>query len=946
MRQLIVFLCASAVAATASATVAAAPALPMVPQPDVAAAWPLAGEGLTADPAWQWGRLPNGLRYVVRENALPAGRVSYRLIVEVGGVHETLAERGFSHFIEHLAFNGTRRFPGDALAKQFGGRGLAFGPEVSAFTFPSHTIYQFDAPGNTAADVGWMLSVLRDFADGINFDPKEMKRELGVIQAELRDRMSPGLRGSLARSFHLYPGSPLRDALHVTPAPHTPDSVRAFYRKWYRPERMILVVVGDAAAANLATAIEREFASLEAAPTPAGVFDPGYIGPPRRGESGTAVFHDLQGGGLWMELVSVQTRPGPDSRAQRRRQFAANLAAQALHERLEIIVRERPKVFGSLGTRIDEPTPISLETSVFASLPSDAWETGVNTLRDELRRSIEYTFFNEELDDAKARLLIAAEQSVRTARTMESPGLAAWMAQCALFRTVPLSPEDNLALTRELLAAIDRLEVAQAWRTSWAESNVRLFAYGYFPVRNGQRIVDDALIAGNASRIDPPQHRPRIAFPYTDFGPPGELRQHRHHPDTDLHMLEFANGVRVNLKRTTFVADRIDFGAALGRGLLSLPRTASAPAPLANAALIDGGLQRLAPLELRRAFSTEPMALTFSVDEGEFTFAGHTAPARLERFLQLVAAFLTEPRFDPSALPNAVSTLSGQFSEQLRTAEGMIRLKAFHALTGEDDRYRFARPDEVQQVSADQLRMWLDPVLRGAPLEVALVGDFEPNTVIPVLARTLGAIPARTKEQSIMAPVSFAKAAKPVELPATIFSPRAATYLLWPADHGRSVHGSRRLEVLSALLDNRVNSRIREELGAAYSPSVDYWRTASGSEEGYITALVTTEPRQMKKVRRLVIAEADDLARRGVRPGELNAAVTPLLHRTRLQLSSNDYWLWRIAIKAQRQPEVLTFPATRTSEFEQITTAEINALAGEVLGKARVIQFTASPVEL
>lgn len=907
-----------------------------------AADWPIETPDLHPDPAWRWGTLANGLRYVVRQNTVPAGRVSYRLIVEVGAMHERPDERGFSHFVEHMAFNGTRHFPGESIRAEMERRGIGFGPESSAFTFATHTIYQFDAPGNGPAEIDWVLGVLRDFADGVQFESREVKRERGVIASESRDRRSVAQRFELRRRRELYPLSPLSNNVEGDPEKATPEKLRAFYRKWYRPDRMILAVVGDAAPETLAAAVERQFSSLPARSDPAPAVDLGFFENPADGTA--SIVHDAEAGGLYLEVVSTTLRR-PDGLAERRRALAASIATQVLSERLQKIARSTGGVIAQSGARFTAATPHAMETSVYTQSTSNAWNTSTTILSRELRRTLEMTVYNAEANDAKNRLLHSNELAVASAATADSNELAGWVVQEALWQMVSTGPAENLRLARELLPTIDPFEVAKAWRSLWQKGRARLFGYGYFPVRDSGTLINSAFLAESNRPLEKPERPNAVEFPYQDFGPVGEIRSRGHDEATDIHLLEFANGVRIALKRTPFEANQVQFAAALGHGLLSAPPYKSALGPVATASLVNGGLLRLPVDELHRLFSIEPISMQFAANEGAFHLSGTTTPEKIDLMLRLLCAYLTDARWDEKAIAAAKLSLASQHSELLRTTEGVLGLHSFHEATYHDARYRAPAPEDIAKIERADLRTWLEVPLRTAPLDFALVGDFDPETVVPILARTLGALPERAEPRAEEFPVHFMKKGGefPVSGPAT--SERAAIQFLWPADQGRDFHASRRLEVLSAVLGERILQRVREDLGAAYSPTADYWRSDIGTEEGYLLAFVTTAPKMAAKVRKLILQEADDLARHGATAAELATAVTPIIARTRVQLKGNAYWLWRIALKAHRKPEALTWPATRTSDFESITLADINQLAREILPRDRALQFTALPAK-
>ena len=901
----------------------------------------MTAEGLQPDPRWQWGRLANGLRYVVRRNALPAGHVSYRFAVEVGGAHEQKEEQGFAHFVEHMAFNGTRHFKGETLAGEMERRGISFGPELSAFTFLTHTLYQIDAPSNKLTDVDWTLTVLRDFADGLLFETRQVKRERGVIAAETRDRVSVGQRYDRARRWSLYPVSPLSNRIEGDPQAATAGKLRAFHEKWYRPDRMILVVVGDVEPAALATAVERQFNSLKTTRGAPPSFDPGFLANPKDGT--TYVVHDAEAGGLLLETISVKPYANQDSAAERRRFLAGSMATQILQERLLTQLRLHPKSYTLCWARIQSPTPFSNEASVALQANSKDWFEAAQILEKELRQSFEYTFFPSEITQTRSRIIQGYEQHVKASATAHSDELAGWVMQEALWHQVSLAPTDALALARTTLSDLDAVEINRAWRSYWEKHRAQIFGYGFFPLANGTDLIADAYGRSSREKLFAPTPPPSGTFAYTDFGPLGRLVRRRHEAAADMYLLEFANGIRVNLKHTEFEANTVYLGGRLGTGLLSEPTQSPGLGALASMSLLDGGLGRHPPEQLSHLLSAEPITLQFQAREADFLFNGSAASQRLELLLQLFCAYVTDAAWDPKAFEGANTKLLAHHADLSRTTEGALGLHAFRIATNDDRRYAAVAEADLARLSLSDVKAWLNPQLQQGPLEIGLVGDFPVEETIALLARTVGALPARTGFAPPEFPVRFSKVpgehAVPVEYP----SGRAALEVLWPADMGQDVHRSRRLEVLGALLHNRLNTRVREDLGAAYAPAASYWKSETPAEEGYLTAFLTTEPKVMTKVTKLVWEAADDFARHGASPEEFATAINPLIGRTHTQLNGNSYWLWNISLYAQSKPGVLTWPLTRISDYEQMTVSELNRLAQEILPRTKAMTFTALP---
>ncbi|WP_237023399.1 M16 family metallopeptidase [Lacunisphaera limnophila] len=204
---------------------------------------------LPADPGIKWGRLDNGLRYALLRNAEPQGRISARLAIKAGSLHENENQRGVAHFLEHMAFNGSRRFPAANVIEFFQKLGMDFGGDTNASTGFDRTIYQLELPDTKPETLRESLTWFADVADGLLLDPQEIDKERGIILSEKRARDSVALRTFMAELEFLVPETRLPQRLPIG----TEEVLRTagrerfveYYDSWYRPDRMILVLVGD-----------------------------------------------------------------------------------------------------------------------------------------------------------------------------------------------------------------------------------------------------------------------------------------------------------------------------------------------------------------------------------------------------------------------------------------------------------------------------------------------------------------------------------------------------------------------------------------------------------------------------------------------------------------------------------------------------------------------------
>ncbi|HEX3405778.1 MAG TPA: pitrilysin family protein, partial [Caulobacteraceae bacterium] len=211
--------------------------------------WPQANSDLKADPAIRFGALPNGMRYAIMRNATPPGQVSMRLHFDVGSLMERDDQQGLAHFLEHMAFNGSKNVPTRGeMVKDLERLGLAFGADTNAQTGFDSTVYKFDLPKSDDQTVDTSLMLLREIAGNLTLDQAAMDQERGVILSEERLRDTPGYRITKQRFGFMMAGQrpPERFPIGLVPVIQTAkvDRIADIYHRYYRPERATLIVVG------------------------------------------------------------------------------------------------------------------------------------------------------------------------------------------------------------------------------------------------------------------------------------------------------------------------------------------------------------------------------------------------------------------------------------------------------------------------------------------------------------------------------------------------------------------------------------------------------------------------------------------------------------------------------------------------------------------------------
>jgi zinc protease len=415
--------------------------------------------------------------------------------------------------------------------------------------------------------------------------------------------------------------------------------------------------------------------------------------------------------------------------------------------------------------------------------------------------------------------------------------------------------------------------------------------------------------------------------------------------DLGATLIQFENGVRLNLKPTDFEAGRIRINVRVGGGTLTMPLDQPGLSLLANVAFTPGGLGQHSVDDLQRILAGKTLGLGFGAQDDAFAFNGTTNRADLLLQLQLFCAYLTDPGYRPEALRQVKKGAEQLYTRLEHTPDGPLQLEVARLLASGDVRFGLPPKDVMLSRNLAELKAWLTPEFAQGPIEIAIVGDFDPAATIDAVARTLGALPKRAMKPAYTDARKVALPAAPIEKEYTVATeiPKAVVRLFWPATDSRDVKISRRLRLLADVFADRLRVKIREEMGGTYSPN-----TASDLSEtypgyGWLVADATVAPTEARTIADAIKAVATKLQTDGVTDEELVRAKQPILTALRESSRTNAYWLNTVLASAQENPQRLDWSRTRYTDNESVTAAELSALAKQYLAPAKVSEFIIRP---
>ncbi len=913
--------------------------------------WPHERSDLSPDAALVFGRLDSGFRYVLMENSEPQDRVSMRLNVQAGSLNETEEERGLAHFLEHMLFNGTDHFPGGELIEYFQRIGMRFGPDVNAHTGFDETVYHVLLPDGKTESIAEALLVMRDYAQGALLYEREIKRERGVILAEKQARDSASYRTFQAAFRFEMEGTLAAQRLPIG----TEETIRsadrprlkAFYDTWYRPEKMMLVMVGDFDAKSAEALIRDRFSKFTArAPAAPGP----VLGDLDHHGVKSFYHHEQETGDTTVSIEVLTSVPSEDdSRSFRQDKLAREIAHRIVQKRLDRMLSDPDAPFTSASVSAGRFLQKIAFGEISAKGPPETWQRRLAALEQALRRALSHGFTPSEFDRVRKEVLAELEDPVRKASTRDSRDLSRQIVRRLNQNRVFLSPVQEKEMLAPFLDGLTAEEVYQAFQKTWKPTHRLILVTGNAQVESApagpEETILGAFFASRRQSVAPPEDVLSAAFPFFAL-PPADAETPKiiRIDDLGIRQVDFGNGVRLNVKQTDFKADEVKIHAAFGYGDAEEPLTLPALSEVTQGVVTESGMGPLTRDALDRALAGKNTSFDFKAKEDHFLFQGNSVPGELELAFQLLYGYMTAPVYRPEALALTRKRLKQRYEKLFRSIDGRLQIEGERFLSGGDPRFGLPDPQSVDRVTLEDVRGWMDSAVASAALEVSVVGDVDPEAVVAIAGRYLGALePRKRPDRQIAEEIRFpAGESQTVSVDTEIV--KSMVVVAWPTDDFWDIHRTRRLSVLGQVFSEKLRERIREKLGLAYSPYAYNDPSRAFKDYGVMQAVVPTDPEAVETVVYEIRKIAEELASRPLPENEVRRVMEPILTSLKDLRRTNRYWLDSVLVGSLRHPRQLDWARTIEEDYRSIGAADIQNMARTYLdsGKAAKLVIVAA----
>jgi zinc protease len=909
--------------------------------------WLYRGSDIPQDPEWVFGELPNGVRYAVRKNGVPPGQVSIRVRIDAGSLYENDSERGYAHLLEHAVFRQSRYLGDGQAIAAFQRLGATFGSDTNAETTPTGTTFKLDLPSATPATLDEAMKLVSGMIEAPTLSASGLKADVPIVLSEKRERGGTAERIQTAQYGTFFAGQPLADrspigtieALQAA----TPESVRAFYSRWYRPENALVVVVGDADPAALAATVRKYFSEWKG--TGPAAKAPSFGVP--KAPTGAAADNPVGEAKVLVEaevprsLTYAVVRPWnqvTDNIAYNQGLMLDQIAQAIINRRLEARARAggsylTASVSGDKLSRSVDMTSVSI-----TPLGAD-WKKALADVRSVIADARASAPTQAEIDREFAEINVAYESSVEQRRLLPGSKLADDMVQAVDIRETVANPETVLGIYQKSKPLMTPAAVLAHTRTLFTGPVVRGF---YLTPQTGEATdaeLRQALLAPvRADKSARVSAKPVSFASLPAIGKPAAPAQMVPTGLLGIEQVNYANGVRVMLWPQVDEPGRVTVKVRFGAGWQQFRPEDGVYARLGDMALVGSGVGPLGQEQLDAISTGRKMGFNFAIEDGAFTFSADTRPADLTDQLYLFAAKFATPRWDASPVTRAKAALNLAYDGYRTSPRGVLDRDLAYYQHGKDARYLVPTPAQVAVATPAGFKAAWAPILASGPIEVQVFGDFKREDALAALNRSFGALPARAPLPQGAPPYAAgdpAASQAPVVLTHNGDPGQAAALISWPTGGGvggagEGVRTSRALEVLSQVFSNRLLDSLREKLGAAYAPQVfSSWPTEL-QRGGAITALAQIDTKSVPVFYTTAQEIAADLAARPPTADELARVTGPLAQLLNRAATSSAFFMGQVE-GGTRDPVRYAAVRSLLRDYTQVTPAEIQALAAQYL---------------
>jgi zinc protease len=899
------------------------------------------------------GTLPNGLTYYIRKNVEPKNRAELYLVNKVGSIVENDDQQGLAHFTEHMAFNGTRDFPKNELVSYLQKAGVRFGADLNAYTGFNQTVYQLPLPTDSATVFEKGFDILANWAGYVSFDDKEIDQERGVIVEEDRqrgknaqERMSKQLLPVLLANSRYAERLPIGKLDILNNFKY--ETIKQFYKDWYRPNLQAVIAVGDFDVAKVEQLIKDNFSDLK---NPENERKREEYDIPDNAEPLVKIVTDPE----FPYNIAAVTYKHPEvvenNEAQLRTKILTNLINTMLSNRLTEIVQKgnAPFVFAQSNYGSFQGGLLNLDAfnSVAVSKDAKGLEGAIKAVIAENVRMKKYGFTDTELERAKINLQTGVDKQFKEKdKTKSATFVQQYVDSFLKGQAIPSIDYIHDFYTKNL-NGISVEEVNKLGATFVTDEN--MIAIIQAPDKEKENLPDETTFLtwiktageGVTAYVDNTVDKPLMA----NKPVAGTIVSEKKVDEIGVTELTLSNGVKVILKPTDFKNDQIIFTATSKGGTSLAPDQDFRSAQMADQLVGESGIadfdeSQLGKLLTGKVASVSPYIGTYS--EG---ISGSASPKDLETALQLTHLYFTAPRKDESVLKTQLESMETVLSNRLTQPTAVFQDTATAVLNSYKKRAQQITIPELSKINLDKaIDFYKERFANAGDFTFTFVGNFKTDEIKPLLATYLASLPSDINKHKEsfkdlgLEPLSgniTKKVYKGLE-------DKANVSLVYHGNYNYSDKENLQLDALKAILEIKILERLREKESGVYSPRVNVSYDNEPKSQYSVSISFSCASANVDKLIAAAIDEVKELQKNGASADDIQKFKAEEMRQLELQLRENGFWLGYLqdAYTNNEDPKkVLTY----TNTLSQVNNASTKTAANKYLNEDNFIKLILLP---
>lgn len=857
---------------------------------------PSLSESIPMDPQVIHDELDNGLDYYIRRNSRPENRAQLWLVVNAGSILENEDQRGLAHFLEHMAFNGTKNFEKHELINYLESIGMKFGPEINAYTGFDETVFMLHVPADSVAVMDTAFQILEDWAHNISLDPEEIEKERGVVIEEWRSGRGANMRMLDEQLPVLFKDSRYAERLPIGKKEilekFDRDVLKSFYEDWYRPDLMAVIAVGDFYEQYIEDKIKEHFGKLKNPEDPRKRFEypvPGHE------ETLFALATDPEATNTLVSVYFKSEIDEIDRLGDYRRLLMERLFTRMINNRLyELLIQPDPPFlygFMSSGSFVRTVKTYSIN----AGVEEDKILSGLEAVMTEVIRVRQYGFTETELARIKTEMLRDLQNAYEERDKTRSSNFAREYRDHFLEQEPAPGIKYEYRMARQLLPGIQLREV-NALVDQWLGEDNRVVMLSA-PEKEGLDIPDEKEMLAVLNEVEQKEIEP-YSDEVTDepllaaIPEPAEITAEQYDPELDLTILELSNGVKVWLKPTDFKNDEVVFTAFSPGGTSLMPDTGYVSARVAADIIYQAGAGAFDQNALNKKLTGRVVTVFPYISNLTEGFTGNASVKDMETMFQLIYLYTTTPRKDPVAFASYRNRLKGFIENRNADPEQAFYDTLMVTLARHHPRRRPWSTEILDEMKlATAYSFYTDRFADASDFTFIFVGSFKLEDIKPLVKTCLGNLPFINREESwkdheIRPPQGVVRkqVVKGIE-------PWSRVQIVFHGDMDYSRRERYALNALVSVLRIKLREVIREDQGGTYGVGVTSSASKYPREAFRLNIAFGCDPERVEELTGMVFSVLDNMQRTGPEDETINKVSETQKRSYETQLKENSFWL-------------------------------------------------------